>query len=67
MPSPKNEREVKRFNRELSGALRDKDRARRSRRLAGAAPIGRKPAKKTRPELEDDWQDEIDDAGDEGP
>jgi len=49
------------MDRELSGRRKDKDRARRARRLSGAVVTPRRePPKPPRPEAApDDWQDDL--------
>ena len=54
MAKPMTTRELKRLSREMSGHRRDKDRARRSRRLAGVGPVSsRRPRPPTDGVLED--------------
>jgi|MudIll2142460700_1097286.scaffolds.fasta_scaffold1772175_1 hypothetical protein len=57
MPGPRNERELKRMSRELAGHRKDKDRARRARRLSGAAAAPR-PKPRKPDSAPDDWDDE---------
>jgi hypothetical protein len=49
------------MDRELAGHRKDKDRARRARRLSGAAvPSRHKPPRPVRPEAEpDDWEEDL--------
>jgi hypothetical protein len=69
MPGPRDARELKRMNRVLAGILKDKDRARRKRRLAGAAsPSRHEPPTRRKPELEpepEDWDLETAEPGDD--
>jgi hypothetical protein len=59
MTRPWTERELKRMSRVLAGHARDKDRARRKRRLRGSASV--EPVRKPRPE---DLEDQVDVADD---
>jgi hypothetical protein len=67
MPGPRNERELTRMNRVLTGIRKDKDRARRARRLSGAAVASRhKPPKPRKPDVDpDDWDLATDEPADE--
>jgi len=60
MPGPRNERELKRMSKLVAGLRKDKDRARRKRRLSGTvAPPQRKPTRRPAPDAADDWDDEL--------
>lgn len=67
MPGPRNERELKRMQRVITGHRKDKDRARRARRLSGAAaPSRHKPPKPRKPDVDpDDWDLETDETAGE--